>query len=567
MLFGLLACTDQSAGSAPSLKASPAAAPARGTQIPVADVATAIQDALFSDRNPALGLLTPAERKQLSALYSVDAFAPLWVEASGRPNRDAHDALALLDAAADEGLDPADYHAHALDALATALEAAPAPRVSDIAAFDAGLSANTLRYLQQLHNGRVDPRAIGFRMTAPRDDDDFAALLRSALTGHRITGVAAELTPPFALYRALRGMLARYRSLAADPTLENLLLPPTATSVKPGKPYAALDTLRRLLVALGDLPADAPASSEPMTYDGAIVEGVKHFQMRHGLDADGALGKATQAALRVPLAWRARQIELALERLRWLPHLGTQRFIAVNIPMFHLWGWDSIPADGAPAFGMGVIVGRALNTQSPVFVEEMQYLIFRPYWNVPTSILRHETLPAIERDPDYLRKQDMEIVAGPGDDARPVELTAETLAQLRQGRLRVRQRPGPKNSLGLVKFVFPNDDNVYMHGTPAPQLFRHPRRDFSHGCVRVEDPVALAEWALDDQNEWSRDRILEAMNTSHSLRVNLARPIQVILFYVTAVVMPEDGTIRFAEDIYGHDARLDRALTRRGATR
>ena len=260
-----------------------------------------------------------------------------------------------------------------------------------------------------------------------------------------------------------------------------------------------------------------------------------------------------------------RQIELALERLRWLPHLGTERFIAVNIPMFHLWGWDSIPANGAPSFGMGVIVGRALNTQTPVFVEEMQYLIFRPYWNIPPSITRHEILPALERDPDYLERQDMEIVAGPGDDARPVALTADTLAQLRQGRLRVRQRPGAKNALGLVKFVFPNDSNVYLHGTPAPQLFSRPRRDFSHGCVRVEDPVALAEWALKGQDDWTRDQVVTAMNANQSRRVNLARPIQVILFYLTAVVMPEDGSIRFAEDIYRHDTRLDDALTRRRA--
>jgi len=302
--------------------------------------------------------------------------------------------------------------------------------------------------------------------------------------------------------------------------------------------------------------------SEASTYNGAVVEAVQRFQRRHGLLPDGVLGKETQAALRVPLSWRVRQIELALERLRWLPHVGDARLLAVNIPMFHLWGWDQIPENGAPSFGTGVIVGRALNTQTPVFVEEMRYIIFRPYWNIPPSILRHETLPAIERDPNYLQRQDMEIVSGPGDNARPVALTAESIAQLRRGTLRVRQRPGPKNSLGLVKFVFPNDENVYMHGTPAPQLFSRARRDFSHGCVRVEDPVALAEWVLKGEPAWTRDRILAAMNGDRSQRVDLTRPIQVILFYVTAVVMPEDGTIRFAEDIYGHDIGLDRALAR-----
>ena len=528
-------------------------------QSSVPDVANAIRVIVADSRNPVLGSIAPPEREQLTALYGPRADAPLWVDASGRPSRDARDALALLKGAADEGLDPVDYSAAPLERLAATLEAGRTP--PDVAAFDTGLSVSTLRYLRHLHAGRVDPRTIGFRMTAPADDHQFTTLLSEAIARHQITETAAKVAPPFALYRRLRGMLARYRSLAADPTL--VPLPPPGATVRPGEPYAALRALHRWLVALGDLPADTPAPSEPSTYGGALVEGVKAFQVRHGLEANGVLGKDTQAALHVPLSWRVRQIELALERLRWLPHLGDKRFVAVNIPMFRLWAWDSIPPDGTPSFQTGAIVGRALNTQTPVFVEEMRYVIFRPYWNVPPSILRHEILPALERDPDYLQRHDMEIVSGPGDDARPVPVTAESIAGLRQGKLRVRQRPGPKNALGLVKFVFPNDYNIYLHGTPAPELFKRARRDFSHGCVRVEDPVALAEWVLKEQPEWTRERILAAMNGNQPRRVDLTRPIQVILYYITAVVMPEDGTIHFAEDIYGHDTKLDQALTRR----
>ena len=289
---------------------------------------------------------------------------------------------------------------------------------------------------------------------------------------------------------------------------------------------------------------------------------MKRFQIRHGLEPDGVRGKGTQAALRVPLAWRVRQIELALERLRWLPDLGDRRLIALNIPMFRFWAWDSTPPNDAPSLTMNVIVGRALSTETPVFDEEMREVIFRPYWNVPRSILRHEILPLLERDPDYLGRQNMEIVRGDGDDARPVGATAENLALLRQGALRVRQRPGPHNALGLVKFVFPNEENVYMHGTPVQSLFSRSRRDFSHGCVRVEDPVALAEWVLRERPEWTRQRILSAMAGERPVSVSLPRPIQVILNYTTAVVMPEDGTIHFADDIYRHDTRLDRALAR-----
>jgi murein L,D-transpeptidase YcbB/YkuD len=247
----------------------------------------------------------------------------------------------------------------------------------------------------------------------------------------------------------------------------------------------------------------------------------------------------------VPLSSRIRQIELALERLRWLPHLGEERFIGINIPMFRLWAWDATRPDGKASFQTNVIVGRALNTRTPVFVEQMEHIIFRPYWNVPSSIVRNEILPAMSRQRDYLRRHNMEIVSPPGAP------------------LRIRQRPGATNALGLVKFVFPNDDGVYLHGTPAPALFAHARRDFSHGCVRAQDPVGLAQWVLADRPEWTRERILAAMHGDESLRVDLLRPIRVILFYLTAVVTPEDGIVHFVNDIYGHDARLDRMLRSR----
>ena len=554
----LLACTDRSP-SLPPLAASSAQTGRAETaiQASLTDVATAIRARLGLDRDEVVGVVTPQERQELTSLYGADGYAPRWIDAAGRPSASVRDALTLLDGAAADGLDLADYGSGQLDTLAATLETSQTS-ADVVAACDVALSLAMVRYFRDLHIGRVDPRAIGLYMTAPADVHDFGVLLGSALADRRLTETAAELMPPFGQYRDLRRVLAHYRSLAGDASLEPL--PALAATVHPGEQYAGLVALGRVLVALGDLPSDTPPPPDSAPYGGALVEGVKRFQIRHGLEADGILGKGTQAALQVPLAWRVRQIEFALERMRWLPRPLEGRLVAVNIPMFHLWAWDSAPLSSAPSFGMGVIVGRALNTRTPVFVEEMQYAIFRPYWNVPPSILRSEILPAIERDPGYLGQKDMEIVSGPGDDTVPVEATADNLARLRQGSFRVRQRPGPANSLGLVKFVFPNDEDVYMHGTPAPELFKQFRRDLSHGCVRLEDPVALAQWVLDDQPEWTRDRILAAMQASESRRVNLTRPIQVILFYVTAMVMPEDGTIHFVEDIYGHDARLDQAL-------
>jgi L,D-transpeptidase YcbB len=560
-VFSFLACSSQSVSSSARAKlGTPLGSSDLATTEPsAADMATAIQAYLVDGVDPALGVRRGAEQTELTALYQAGGDAALWIDTTGRPSRQAHESLMLLRDAQSEGLDPADYRHEMLDSLVATLDTAPRPMPRNLARFDVALSRAMLRYLRHLHLGRVDPRTIGFRLNVSAEGHEFAALLRSALAGDHIAETVAALRPPLVQYNALRTMLRRYRSLAADVSFGSL--PAPASAVRPGERYAELGVLYRQLLAFGDLPAGIQTAAVPETYEGGLVEGVRRFQIRHGLEPDGILGKGTQAALRVPLALRVRQIELALERLRWLPDLGDRRLVAINIPMFRLWAWDSVPND-APTLAMDVIVGRALSTQTPVFDEEMREVNFRPYWNVPRSILRNEILPLLERDHDYLRRQTMEIVRGPGDNARPVEATAENLVLLGQGTLRVRQRPGPHNALGLVKFVFPNEENVYMHGTPAQALFSRSRRDFSHGCVRVENPVALAEWALKENPEWTRDRIVSTMAGTESAHVSIRRPIQVILFYTTAVVMPEDGTIHFADDIYRHDARLDRALAR-----
>lgn len=500
---------------------------------------------------------TEAERAELVALYPRGGAIALWLDGEGRLTDAARDALALVASSDAHGLVPGDYRAGALADFAADLAAGHPPET--LARFELSLSLHVLRYWRDLHLGRVDPRTLRFRLNAPVDDHDFPAMLRAAATGGRLGAATDELVPPLVLYRSLVTALGHYRELAHRE--QPLDVPAPRRSIKPGDAVEGLASLRERLVLVGDLPAEAPPATD--VYEGWLADGVKRFQSRHGLIPDGAVGRSTLAALQVPLGARVRQLELALERLRWLPHLEEEGFLAVNIPMFRLWGWGRVPPDGSPAFDMGVIVGRALDTQTPVFIDQMDHLVFRPHWNVPPSILRGEILPAIVRDPTYLARNDMELVGGPGGDARAVAVSDESLALLRQGRLRVRQSPGPKNALGLVKFVLPNDDNIYMHGTPAPQLFGRARRDFSHGCIRVEDPVKLAEWLLRDQPDWTRERILAAMNGSASRRVGLTRPVQVLLFYLTAVVLPANGSVHFADDIYGHDRRLARALAER----
>ena len=560
--LGLVGCSDSSA-SLPGEIAAPLVGGGLSQLSPV-DLALPMRARLSSPSVPELGTLSAAEHADLAMLYAQGAKA-LWTNAALSPTENARDLLDLLEDAASHGLDARDYGSTRLRQVAIEIEAADVRAPADeIAGFDVAMSAAALRYFRHLHFGRVDPRTIGFSLSIPVDRHDVAALVRSAIEAHRIPEAAAELVPPLVQYRQLRDMLGRYRSLAAA---ADLAPPPSfAGTLHPGDVATAqeLRALSRRLGTLGDLEAYAgPLEPAPAVYDEPLVQGVRRFQARHGLEPDGVLGRATQAALGVPLSWRVRQIELSLERLRWLPDLTNERVIALNIPMFRLWAWDAVRPDSVPAFATRAIVGRALRTETPVFVEELREVIFRPYWNVPRSILRGEILPIIEKDPDYLRRQEMEIVRGPGDDGRVVPPTGENLALLKQGGLRLRQRPGARNALGLVKFVFPNDANVYMHDTPAHELFSKARRDFSHGCVRVEDPVSLAEWVLAGHPDWTRDRILSAMSGSETRRVTIERPIQVVLFYVTAGVVPEDGALHFAEDIYGHDAVLDRALAGR----
>lgn len=489
------------------------------------------------------------------------ALAGPWLDGGARPGLSARQALALLSSATDEGLDPRDYAAEALMRRAQALPTATVTDPAQAAAFEQALQAAVLRFLRDLHQGRVDPRALGFRLgPAPRPAVDLPARLDEALATNQLPALVASLRPALGQYTRLRSALASYRQRAAEPAPPPL---PATPSARPGTAYPPAGALHQRLLAEGDLPPDSPAPAAEV-YDEALAAGVARFQARHGLAPDGVLGRATREALNTPPTRRVRQIELAMERLRWLPPLDGQRFIGINIPMFRLWAWDPAQPAAAP-LAMNVVVGRALKTQTPVLAEQMQQVIFRPYWNVPRSIALKELLPELAKDPPAsLERQSLELVQGPGDDAKPVPADADALARLQEGALRLRQRAGDGNALGLVKFVFPNDDNVYLHGTPATRLFGRPRRDFSHGCVRVEDPAALAQWVLAEQPEWTRERIEATMQgTVPSVRVTLASPLTVILFYTTAMAMPGEPGVRFADDIYRHDARLERALARR----
>ena len=484
----------------------------------------------------------------LSRLYSGDS--PVWLDGTG-PGPAGRAAIGALLAASEHGLDPHDYDAFVLDSIARVNERTPLAATERVR-FDVLLSLGLVRYLDDLRRGRLHPRPLG---NMPIQRPDLASSVAAAIQGDSVARLVAASAPQLGQYRKLQRILHRYRQLAADSTLLSV---PFRVTVRPGQACAGLGALAHRLVAVGDLPVEAFPAEGDSIYQGPVVTAVRRFQQRHGLDQDGVLGRATIAAVNTPFSHRVREIELALERLRWLPPIGRQPFIVVNIPQFELIAFDSTSETVPPAINMRVIVGKALQTRTPVMLEQMRYIDFRPYWNVPRSILVKEVVPALRRNPNYLQSNDMEMV-GPGDQPAGDQPGAGAIGRLLRGDLRIRQRPGPENSLGLIKFVFPNASNVYLHGTPHMQLFERTRRDFSHGCIRLEQPEALAVWLLRDQPGWNLEEVQSAMNAERSSRLLLSHPVPVVIFYTTAVVR-SDGSAWFYADIYGHDRELDEAL-------
>jgi murein L,D-transpeptidase YcbB/YkuD len=409
-----------------------------------------------------------------------------------------------------------------------------------------------------LHYGRIDPRTAGFELVSARADLDVSAGVAALVSAPDMRQAITAAEPQFYHYALLKKALARYRVLAADRTLTQL---PSfgKNTLHTGDTYEGAPALRRLLSAEGDLSDAGAASDSGQSLDAGLSDALQRFQTRHGLSADGTLGGATFIALTTPLAQRVRQIELTLERWRWLPAFDSPP-IVVNIPEFRLFAFSTTADRAASILQMPVIVGQAYpSKRTPVFVGDLKTVVFRPYWDVPRSITLNEMLPQIRAHAGYLERNNLEIVRGESDDS-PIEVpTPETIAALAAGKLRLRQRPGDDNALGLIKFLFPNSHNVYMHSTPAHKLFLASRRAFSHGCIRVSDPLALAAYVLRNVDSWDAARIDQAMHGDRTFRVEVPRPIHVMILYGTAMAT-EAGPVQFFDDIYGHDRKLEALL-------
>ncbi len=497
--------------------------------------------------------------EDLENLYKLTHYRPLWL-GHEHSEKTIADALTLLEKASEHGLSPANYDAETLQQkLPSALKPNP-EAYSSIALYDTALSLSLLRFLHDLHYGRVNPQGINFNLKLREKLIDLPELIKASLAQDTISNLPLLVEPKLKQYQKLKQALATYRQLAAESQPYKLTITKT---VHPGDKLPKMEDLHRFLITVGDMPennaGDNNKAEKSSLYTGEIVEGVKKFQYRHGLGAYGVIGKDTTAALNVPLNQRVAQIELAMERLRWLPELPAGPSIIVNIPAFQLWALNDLGEVDADILNMKVVVGKALENQTPVLMAEMQFIDFMPYWNIPNSILKAEVLPKLMKNPNYLAKEHIELVPNFGNEIKPVPFTDKSIAQLKQGTLKARQRPGDKNALGKVKFIFPNQSDVYLHDTPANALFGKSRRDFSHGCVRVENPQWLAEFALKSQEGWSKETIQAAMQTPKTQRVVLKKPIPVLFFYTTSFFDQHDNLV-FYQDIYDQDSILQSAL-------
>lgn len=500
-----------------------------------------------------------APRARIRSFYEKRHFVPLWTNGDGLTPQGA----AAVEALCEEGghglpVDRVEQVAAVLRRAYGDTPDAGSSRADAVAEAEMQLASAVLEMIQGRLHGRASlPRMHrNWHYEVDRDSVAPAELLQRFASSRSLDATVRDLFDVHPGYQKIERALAAYRDIAVRGGWPVI---PAGPDLSPAGRGPRIDAVRARLVATGDMPDRA----------GDLAGAVRRFQARHGIEPGEAIDGETIAAMNVPVEQRIAQLEVNLERQRWLPRFDSER-IVVNIPEFKLHAYRG----GREVLNMNVITGKPMN-QTPIFADEMTYVSIRPYWNVPESIALEELIPKVEEDPGYLESNGYEVVNADGE---VVQVGNSMLASLipggggagelargiEDGTLQIRQRPSASNALGLIKFMFPNQFNVYLHHTPSEHLFAKSQRDFSHGCIRVEDPVALGAFVLAKNGDWDADRIAEAMqDTSLTAReVPLEDPIPVYIVYLTAWV-DDSGQVQFRDDVYGHDARMQADLHER----
>jgi murein L,D-transpeptidase YcbB/YkuD len=509
--------------------------------VPIADIKTAIEKRLTT-APPAP--VNADQWKHTKRLYTAFGQSLLWLDGKGvhQPR-----VTALLNAIASADSDAMRIDAYPLAELSRSLSAVDGkhPTAEQLADADVLLSSAFVSFGEDMLTGQSKPGALGQSWHINPLEEKIDSALALTIREDDLRAGLVRMRPQDPGYDSLRVQLVRFRELVSQHGWDSV---PAGKALKRGDADspARLAALRARLFAEGFItdttsvqatPTDSSATKKqaraqrtgPGVFDAALAGAVAAFQARHGIVVDSMLGKETLDAMNVSPQYRLAQIAATLERYRWMPRSLGSRYIIVNVPQFHLEAFDS----GQKTLEMKVIVGKDYEDKAtPVFSDSMEYVVFRPFWNVTPDIAEKEIFPKEASSPGYLAANNMEVFTD-------------------HGRKAIRQRPGPKNSLGLVKFIFPNDYNIYLHDTPNGELFEKDIRAFSHGCIRVEKPAELAQWALG----WPADQVREAMeNGKDNRQVNLPKKIPVYIVYFTAFVA--DGQLHFGNDLYDRDSKL-----------
>jgi murein L,D-transpeptidase YcbB/YkuD len=486
---------------------------------------------------------------------STSAPSPRWIDAE-RAASPAAKFAAVLASVDSLGLQPGDYGIASVNEALRAVKSSQSPSARSHA--DLLLTASFVALVDDLLTGRLDPREVEPSWHIAARAFDVAGRIEKALdavrAGQPVGDVITRLRPDYGdSYSALLQGLRRYRALARSGGWSPL---PAGPTLRVGNVASSVPSLRRRLAAEGY----TSSASVSDTLDANLAGMIAKFQQRHGLTVDSSVGPGTRSALNLPVSARVHQIEANLERLRWLPVDAGERFVVVNVPAFILYAFNGTKRE----LTMRVVVGDELaSRRTPIFADTMEYIQFGPYWNVPRSIAIGEILPKARADRGYLARNNYQILRGWGDNAPVVDPRSLSNTALFSARYRVRQKPGPDNALGRVKFMFPNDFAVYLHDTPSKGRFEQADRAVSHGCVRVADPEALAAFVLAGRNDWPRDKIATTLSAGQRVRVNLRDGPPVYLIYLTAYA--REGEVFFRDDIYDRDNRVIRALAAKHA--
>lgn len=479
--------------------------------------------------------------QELQIFYSENNHLLAWSKGK-KPSKDANYLLTKLNIASEEGLDPEYYNASKLlEKQGEIYDDKSHINIFELMDLDLQLTGALLTYAWHLENGRFDPGIKDWRWAFEIPKDPVAARLSTAVQNKKLKQELDEIVPDHQQYESLKEALSNLRALQHKGGWPIL---PADLSLEKGDTSEFVTLLRQRLIASEDHKNVWKKNLNDPIFDEQLEEAVAEYQKRNGLVADGILGKATIRSLNIPVEEKINIVELNLERLRWLPKEMPKDYLLINLPEYKL----KIFEKNKEIWDMRIIVGKAYKHATPIFHDELEYLVFSPTWGVPQKIIRDEMMPKIKRDPGFLARNNYQLyVQGNSGPVDPYSVDWNSDVNVR-----VVQTPGPGNALGLVKFIMPNRFNIYLHDTPADHLFKQHERDFSHGCIRLEKPKKLAEYLLRDNKEWDSYRIEEYMYKGHSSTVWFDEPVPVYMTYQTAFVDSE-GNLNFRKDIYEHD--------------